>query len=166
MVIQQDSARLESSSESQASFTISSSSQTHIRSASETRLHLIAPLSVDQPLHNPRSQGNDMEQSSSRPNSANTGTPLDANPFRAQINTIEKLINPQFPSWALAILILFAITRGILILICAAIMVIPLCKGPESRKKHWFLFRRIPQLGTVWRGCSFFEAVIMFKHPY
>ncbi|KAH9820472.1 hypothetical protein DFH28DRAFT_923766 [Melampsora americana] len=74
--------------------------------------------------------------------------PPNANPFREQIIVVARILNPQFPSWALAILIFFAILRGILILVCASIMVIPLWKGPASRKKHWFLFRRIyPQLG-------------------
>ncbi|EGG11355.1 uncharacterized protein MELLADRAFT_59505 [Melampsora larici-populina 98AG31] len=61
-------------------------------------------------------------------------------PHTTQQNTA---INPQFPPWALAILLLFAILRGILILICITIMVIPLIKGPASRKKHLCLFRRI-----------------------
>lgn len=77
------------------------------------------------------------------PDSSSIGTPLHANPFRMQIIQIERIINPQFPAWALAILIFFAVMRGILIVVCIAIMVIPLGKGPASRKKHWFLFRRI-----------------------
>ncbi|EGG01761.1 uncharacterized protein MELLADRAFT_72899 [Melampsora larici-populina 98AG31] len=65
------------------------------------------------------------------------------NPFKFELELIEGMVNPRFPSWALAILILFATMRGMLILVCIAIMVIPLGKGHASRKKHWFLFRRI-----------------------
>lgn len=74
---------------------------------------------------------------------------IGANPFRIQLDIAEKTIVPHFPSWALDVLILLAVMRGIIILSCISIMVIPLFKGSASRKRHYTLIRRVyPQQWT------------------
>lgn len=65
------------------------------------------------------------------------------NPFSYQLEVAKELMYPQFPSWALALLIVFGVMRGIIILICAAIILTPVFKGVASRKKHLFLIRRV-----------------------
>ncbi|KAH9811049.1 hypothetical protein DFH28DRAFT_901413 [Melampsora americana] len=71
------------------------------------------------------------------------GTAANKNPFSYQHEVSKELMQPQFPSWALALLIVFGVMRGIIILICGAIILTPVFKGAASRKKHFFLIRRV-----------------------
>lgn len=65
------------------------------------------------------------------------------NPFEEQLSMAREMVYPQFPRWALVLLLLFAVMRGTTILICVGIILVPVFKGPESRKKHFFLIRRV-----------------------
>ncbi|KAG0140048.1 hypothetical protein CROQUDRAFT_726329 [Cronartium quercuum f. sp. fusiforme G11] len=64
------------------------------------------------------------------------------NPFQKDYDAIKSNAFPTLPSWAYPILIIFAIWRGLVMLSCIAIFVIPLHKGRASRKKHLWLIRR------------------------
>ncbi|KAH9821916.1 hypothetical protein DFH28DRAFT_536396 [Melampsora americana] len=73
---------------------------------------------------------------------------IGVNPFSSQLQIARTAIIPHFPSWSLNVLILLAVIRGIIILSCISIMVIPLFKGAASRKRHYTLIRRVyPQQG-------------------
>ncbi|KAH9808193.1 hypothetical protein DFH28DRAFT_997921 [Melampsora americana] len=91
--------------------------------------------------------------SSTLQNSSGDRTTPALNPFTDQISMAKQIIDPQFPSWALNVLIIFAVMRGILMISCVAILIIPVIKGPISRKKHFFFFRRM--YPEAWRGMPY-----------
>ncbi|KAH9811050.1 hypothetical protein DFH28DRAFT_983541 [Melampsora americana] len=66
-----------------------------------------------------------------------------ANPFEDQLRMAREMVYPQFPRWALAILLSFVCLRGMTVLICVGIVIVPLIKGAKSRKKHFLLIRRV-----------------------
>ncbi|KAH9821908.1 hypothetical protein DFH28DRAFT_951009 [Melampsora americana] len=68
---------------------------------------------------------------------------IQVNPFRIQLQFIRRVSLPQFPPWALDLLILLAVMRSVIILSCISIMVIPLFKGPAAQKRHYTLIRRV-----------------------
>ncbi|KAH9820766.1 hypothetical protein DFH28DRAFT_634886 [Melampsora americana] len=76
---------------------------------------------------------------------------MTSNPFRNQLEMFKEFIAPQFPTWALAALVLFGIMRGIFVLGSLAIMLIPMFKGSQSRKHHYFLVRRVYSNGDPGR---------------
>lgn len=66
-----------------------------------------------------------------------------ANPFATQLELARQLINPHFPTWALALLISFVVLRGLVIFSCLAIISIPIGKGGANRSSNFYLVRRI-----------------------
>ncbi|KAG0142471.1 hypothetical protein CROQUDRAFT_662479 [Cronartium quercuum f. sp. fusiforme G11] len=68
---------------------------------------------------------------------------MESNVSREQLERARELIYPKFPPWALGLLLVAIVFRGIVILGCAIIMGIPVLKGRESRQKHYFLIRPI-----------------------
>lgn len=65
------------------------------------------------------------------------------NPFTDQLRSVRTMMYPQFPDWALTLLVAFAIMRVMIILACTAILLMPIFKGAASRRKHFFLIRRV-----------------------
>ncbi|EGG04616.1 uncharacterized protein MELLADRAFT_72339 [Melampsora larici-populina 98AG31] len=65
------------------------------------------------------------------------------NPFREARNYANSMLKPEFPYWALSLLALFIIMRVAFIFVCAGIMIIPVFKGSDSRKRHYYLVRRV-----------------------
>ncbi|KAG0143559.1 hypothetical protein CROQUDRAFT_717119 [Cronartium quercuum f. sp. fusiforme G11] len=81
------------------------------------------------------------------------GSPPSTNFMRDNLGTVKSLVNPPFPPWALALLFIFATFRAVLIAISAGIILLPAFRGPESRKRHYYLVRRV--YSTEYRGMPY-----------
>ncbi|EGG07518.1 uncharacterized protein MELLADRAFT_116242 [Melampsora larici-populina 98AG31] len=62
--------------------------------------------------------------------------PANENPFRFVNELIEQALHPSTPTCAAPALVFFGIVYGANILVCLAILIIPLHRGPASKKKY------------------------------
>ncbi|KAG0149430.1 hypothetical protein CROQUDRAFT_74304 [Cronartium quercuum f. sp. fusiforme G11] len=73
---------------------------------------------------------------------AATGGPP-PNLLRQAVQEARNLINPRFPTLVLASLIFFIVFRALIVLSSLGIMIFPALKGRASRKRHYFVLRKI-----------------------
>lgn len=62
--------------------------------------------------------------------------PPNTNPFRFVDEVVKKALHPQTPNCTAPALLFFGVVCGANILICLAILIIPLHRGPAAKKKY------------------------------
>ncbi|KAG0147438.1 hypothetical protein CROQUDRAFT_722325 [Cronartium quercuum f. sp. fusiforme G11] len=98
-----------------------------------------------------------------------------ANPFSTTLKSSKERLHLKLPQWLYPLLISLAVWRGLVMLSCVAIMIIPFYKGSASRKEHsWLIARRysiqgsripylVPNRSMVITLCEFFSNGMYFS---